>query len=200
MKVLGNTPKGLVFVISAPAGTGKTTLVRMLTGEFPEAVVESVSFTTRSIRPGEVSGRDYYFVSAEEFAQKKAAGEFLENATVFGHEYGTSKHEVLQEQKKGKHVALVIDTQGALKLKEQQFPAIFIFLAPPSVEELRERLFKRKRESKEHIEERLNFAAWEMEKAQQYDYRIVNDSLPSAYDVLRSIFIAEEHKIRNKKI
>ncbi len=195
MKVLGNLKKGLVFVISAPAGTGKTTLVRMLTGEFPEAVVESISFTTRKIAPGEVSGRDYFFLTPEEFEERFRVGEFLESATLFGHHYGTSKAQVLKEQKAGKHVALVIDTQGAMKLKAEKFPAIFIFVAPPSLEELKKRLVKRQRESKENIEERLNFAAHEMEKAREYDYLIINDSLKPAYEVLRSIFIAEEHKV-----
>lgn len=198
MKVLGNLKKGLIFVLSAPAGTGKTTLVRMLTAEFPEAVVESISFTTRSIAAGEVQGRDYFFVSAEEFQQKLKEGEFLESARVFQHNYGTSKAEVEKEQKQGKHVVLVIDTQGAMKLKVERFPAIFIFVAPPSLEELKKRLVKRQRESRENIEERLKFAAHEMEQANQYDYLIINDSLKPAYEVLRSIFIAEEHKIKRE--
>src|SRR5579872_3696561 len=108
--------KGLVCVISAPAGTGKTTLVRMLLDEFHSHVVESVSYTTRFPRPNEVPGRDYNFITVEEFQKKIKEGEFLEYAQVFGHYYGTSRKVVEAQQQKGKHVILVIDTQGALQL------------------------------------------------------------------------------------
>src|SRR5689334_14980451 len=110
--------KGLIFVISAPAGTGKTTLVRMLIQEFSR-VVESVSFTTRPPRPNEVARHDYHFISLEEFENKIEEGEFLEYAKVFGNFYGTSRKAVESEQAKGKHVILVIDTQGALQLMEK---------------------------------------------------------------------------------
>lgn len=196
MKILGNLKKGLIFVMSAPAGTGKTTLVRMLINEFP-CIVESVSCTTRPPRGGEIPGRDYHFLSKEEFEAKIEAGDFLEYAKVFSQYYGTSKSEVLAQQKNGKHVVLVIDTQGALKLKKERFPAVFIFLKPPSLAELRERLFKRKTEADQLIEERLAWATHEIEMAEQYDYQIINDSLDHAYDVLRSIIISEEHKTEN---
>lgn len=198
MKILGNLEKGLVFVLSAPAGTGKTTLVRLLSDEFP-MVIESVSCTTRPPRAGEIPDRDYHFLSKEEFKRKIEKDDFLEYAEVFGHLYGTLKSEVVHQQKLGKHVILVIDTQGALVLKEKRFSAIFIFVKPPSLIELRERLFKRKTEGDQHIEERLNWATREMQMAEQYDYQIVNDSLNHAYDVFRSIVIAEEHKTKNKK-
>lgn len=194
-KILGNLNRGLVFVVSAPAGTGKTTLVRMLINEF-DCVAESVSCTTRKIRPGEIPGRDYYFLTEEEFEAKKREGDFLEHAKVFDNEYGTSREYVMKNQAAGKHVFLVIDTQGAMKLKKESFDAIYVFLSPPSLEELKQRLCKRQTESKETIEKRLSWAEHEMQMACYYDYHIINDNLENAYTILRSIVIAEEHRVR----
>lgn len=196
-RVLGNLSKGLVFVLSAPAGTGKTTLVRMLKSEFT-CVADSISCTTRSPRPGEVDGRDYHFLSAEAFDSKVRSGDFLEHAEVFGQRYGTSSTFVLAQQNSGRHVFLVIDTQGAMQLREKQFQAVYIFLSPPSLHELRERLIRRKTESAELIEQRLAWARREMQMAPRYDYQIINAELSLAYDVLRSIVIAEEHKIHKE--
>lgn len=193
-KLLGNLSKGRVFVLSAPAGTGKTTLVRMLSQEFP-CVYESISCTTRPIRQGEVEGQDYHFLSPEEFKEKISQGDFLEYAEVFGYHYGTSQALVLKQQQKGNHVFLVIDTQGAMQLKHKKFPAVYIFVSPPSLEELKERLTKRQTENKEVIEKRLSWAKAEMEMLESYDYHIVNDDLNMAYAVLRSIVIAEEHRV-----
>lgn len=187
--------KGILFVVSAPAGTGKTTLVRMLLDEFHSRVVESVSYTTRFPRPNEVAGRDYHFISNEEFQKKIAEGEFLEYAQVFGQYYGTSRKAVEAQQGKGKHVILVIDTQGALQLKDK-LEAVFIFISPPSLEELKSRLHRRKSESDEAIEHRLSWAEKEMALSGRYCYHIVNDHLKAAYEALRSILIAEEHKNR----
>lgn len=197
-KLLGNLKKGLVFIISAPAGTGKTTLARMLSEEY-NCVVESVSCTTRLPRAGEMEGKHYHFLTKQAFEAKIRKGDFLEYADVFGHYYGTSKEFVLQQLAEGKHVILVIDTQGALQIKGK-FPAIFIFITPPSLEELKVRLIKRKTESEENIQERLFWAKKEMIMAEEYDYNIVNDNLVIAYDVLRSILIAEEHKIRRSYV
>jgi len=196
-KLLGNLSEGLVFVLSAPAGTGKTTLVKMLQNEFP-CIIGSISCTTRAPRSGEVPGKDYHFISQEEFAGKIKNGDFLEYATVFENYYGTSKEYVLKEQKKGKHVMLVIDTQGAMQIKKNGLPAVFIFISPPSLLVLKERLFKRKTESAAVIEQRLSWAKDEMALAPQYDYQIVNDNLENAYQILRSIIISEEHRTRNK--
>lgn len=185
--------KGIIFVVSAPAGTGKTTLVRMLQDEFPN-VIESISFTTRQPRSQEIPGKDYYFISHQEFKQKIEEGEFLEHAKVFGQYYGTSKKFLAEQQEKGNHVILVIDTQGALFLKEK-IDAIFIFIRPPCLEVLKERLLARKSESEEAMNERLNWAEKEMECIPAYHYEIVNDRLDHAYDVLRSIVIAETHRL-----
>jgi len=194
-KILGNEGKGFLFVISAPAGTGKSTLVEMILKEFPEDIAESCSCTTRHPRPSEVSKKHYEFLSVEEFEEKIAVNDFLEYAKVFGNYYGTQKEEVTRLQTQGKHVVLVIDTQGAMKIK-QQVPAVLIFISPPSLEELRRRLFKRRTEDEEKIQERLLWAKQEIAMAPNYDYHIVNDHLDITYHVLRSIFIAEEHKRR----
>lgn len=194
MKVLGTLKKGLIFVVSAPAGTGKTTLVRMLQKEF-SCVVESVSYTTRPPRPQEVPERDYHFIAVPAFEQKIKDGEFLEYAKVFGHYYGTSRKFLESQQNLGKHVVLVIDTQGAMHLKGS-LDAVFVFIQPPSMDVLKERLSARKSESSEAIEERLLWAKKEIALSKRYDYQIVNDRLDTAYDVLRSILIAEEHRNR----
>lgn len=197
-KVLGNLQKGLAFIISAPAGTGKNTLVDMLLKEFPKALSESISFTTRKPRENEKEGVHYHFLSKEEFQKKLDENDFLEHAKVFDHEYGTSKSYVESLQNQGKHVILVIDTQGALELKKN-FPAIFIFVSPPDIQTLRERLYGRNTETEEIIEKRLSWAEEEIKKSKEYDYLIVNKDLQKAYDVLRSIIIAEEHRIHNQE-
>jgi guanylate kinase len=194
-KLLGNHKQGLVFVLSAPAGTGKTTLVRMLSQEF-SCIIESISCTTRQPRPGEKEGEDYHFISQKEFEKKIQEGDFLEYAEVFGYHYGTSLSFVRKQQNLGKHVFLVIDTQGAMHLKEKQFPAIYIFLSPPSLEALKERLVKRQTETQEGINKRLSWAQTELAMMKNYDYHIVNDYLEQAYAILRSIVIAEEHRVR----
>jgi guanylate kinase len=197
-QLLGNLPQGLIFVISAPAGTGKTTLVNRLTEEFP-SVVRNVSCTTRAPRSGEHEGQDYFFLDQKAFEDKIARGGFIEHAKVFRDYYGTSGEFIKKQQAEGKHVVLVIDTQGALALQKYfkgKAPAIFIFISPPSLNELKERLKKRKTENPQSMEERLAWAKHELEMVHHYDYHIVNDHLDTAYAVLKSIFIAEEHKVR----
>lgn len=193
--LLGNTSRGLIYIISAPAGTGKTTLVTRLTQEF-SSIVRSVSCTTRLPRPGEQDKIDYFFLSKAEFKAQIDQGDFLEHAQVFGDDYGTSHAFVESQQAHGKHVVLIIDTQGALQLKKKLKDAIFIFISPPSLAELKERLNKRRTETPQLIEERLAWARRELEMVHHYDYHIINDNLETAYTVLKSIFIAEEHKVR----
>lgn len=191
-ELLGNLKKGLPFIVSAPAGTGKTTLVKRLIKEFP-CVSASISCTTRKPRPGEHDGRDYHFLTEKQFKDKMIAGDFLEYVQLYDCFYGTSRAAVLKQLDEGKHVILTIDTQGAQSLRET-FPAVTIFIEPPSLEVLRKRLVSRHTESTDRIEERLEWAKNEMRTASQYDYVIVNDNLDTAYEVLRSIIIAEEHK------
>jgi guanylate kinase len=186
---------GLLFIISAPAGTGKTTLVSMLLNEFAN-VARSVSYTTREKRADEVDGQDYFFIDRGEFDKRIEKGEFLEYAEVFGNLYGTSKKFVEEKLKANKHVVLVIDTQGAMKLQSSQMSndAVFIFVRPPSLEEQKKRLLKRHTENEEAIETRLLWAQEELQVAKDYDYQIVNEDLIAAYEVLKSIIIAEEHR------
>jgi len=193
--LLGQQKEGKIFIISAPAGTGKTTLVRMLTQEFSQ-VIASISFTTRKPRAGEVNERDYYFISESEFEEKINASDFLEYVKLYGIHYGTSRRWVENQLKLGKNVCLVIDTQGALELKEK-IDAVLIFISPPSLETLKTRLLNRKTETADMVEERLVWALKELKAAPHYDYQIVNDNLADAYQVLRSIIIAECHKTRS---
>lgn len=176
-----------LFVVSAPAGAGKTTLVNMLTREASN-VIRSISCTTRAPRPGEQNGRDYHFLTRQEFEAKIAKGDFLEYAQVYGDYYGTSREFVEKQLEDGKLVVLVIDTQGAMKLKGK-IPATYIFITVPDFEVLKERLMKRKTETPELIEERLKWAKHEMEIVKHYDYCIVNDDLETAYDVLKKIIL-----------
>ncbi len=193
INVLGNLKKGKVFVVSAPAGTGKTTLTQMLVKEFP-CVVQSLSSTTRLPREDEENGVHYNFMDRHDFERKIEEGEFLEYAEIYGNYYGTSKRWIETRLEEGKHVVLVIDTQGAMQLKGK-YPATFIFVLPPSLEELRRRLLERRTESDAVIEKRLSWAQKEIELSILYDYRFVNQDLSIAYKILQSIFIAEEHKV-----
>lgn len=197
MKLIGKLSRGRVFIISAPAGTGKTTLAAMLTHEFPE-IVRSISYTTRPKRGLEEDGKDYYFVEKQDFDAKKSKGEFLETATIYGHEYGTSAPKLEELVSKGNHVLLIIDTQGAMQLKDK-IAAVRIFISPPSIGELGKRLKKRKTESEEELQERLSFAQRELQLKDEYDYHILNDDLNRAYQILRAIVIAEEHRIQKDK-
>lgn len=196
--LLGNGNEGLLFIVSAPAGTGKTTLVDKLLKDFSN-VVASISFTTRKPREGEIPGVHYHFISESAFEKKIDEGDFLEYVKLYGTYYGTSKQWVREQQKQGKHVVLVIDTQGALKLR-QSLPVVMIFIRPPSLEVLRNRLVRRQTETPGMIEQRVNWAEKELEVVNSYDYTIINDDLEMAYQILRSIFIAECHRtIRGKE-
>ena len=192
-KLLGNREKGCVFVISAPSGTGKTTLVQTLCEEF-DVIARSITCTTRKPRSNETEDVDYHFITAEVFQKRKEAGDFLESATVFEDQYGTLKQDVEKLQHEGKHVVLVIDTQGASQVREK-IEATFIFIAPPSLEELKRRLETRNTDTRHSIEERLSWARKEIEKGREYDYFIINEDLAVVYPVLRSIFIAVEHHL-----
>lgn len=183
---------GKLFVLSAPAGTGKTTLVKMLTGEF-DTVLQSISYTSRSPRPGEKDGIEYNFVSKEQFQERLQENAFLEHAQVYDDFYGTDKQWVEERLKEGKHVFLVIDTQGAEAVM-QKMPCITIFVSPPSIDELHQRLLQRGTESESALAKRLEWSRRELAKAPYYQYHIINDDLHAAYEVLRSIVIAEDHK------
>jgi guanylate kinase len=181
--------RGDLFVISAPSGAGKSTLCRMLL-ERMEGVAFSVSHTTRPPRPGEVDGRDYHFVSQEEFEAMVSAGEFLEWARVHENLYGTSRKAVMEMLSSGLDVILDIDVQGAAQVRERFPAAITIFILPPSWQVLEERLEKRGSEDRERLKVRLRNALAEMEAAHSYQYVVVNDELEVAYAELSSIVSA----------
>lgn len=199
LRLLGNSRPGLVFVISAPAGTGKTTLVRLLCQEFPQDICESVSCTTRTPRINEQEGVDYYFLTPDQFDKKLKENAFIEHAAVFDHRYGTLYAEINGKTDQGRHVVLVIDTQGAMSIKKH-LQAVFIFIAPPSLEELERRLRLRQTETEQSLVKRLAWAKKEMLMASNYDYVVVNEDLETAYEVLKSIVIAEEHRNRHKTV
>lgn len=192
--LLGNKKMGLLFVLSAPAGGGKTTLVEMLTQEF-DAVVQSVSYTTRQPRKGEMEGIHYHFVSKQKFERLIDEEEFVEFIQLHGEYYGTSSSAICAQQAKGKHVILAIDVQGAREIKEK-YGAVSIFLMPPSLDELKQRLTGRGTETLSQLNARLAIAEKEINQAQFYDYTIINDDLQVAYQVLKSVLIAEEHRVR----
>lgn len=192
MTLLGSKSEGLFFVVSAPAGTGKTTLVHMLLQEFP-SVAESISYTTRQPRADEVDGVHYHFVSEELFKAMIDSSDFLEYVELYGYHYGTSLKWLQEQKRQGKHIILVIDTQGA-RLIRGKIAATFIFIKPPSLEVLRQRLLLRGTETSEGLEKRLARASAELSEAHYYDYQIINDDLQNAYQVLRSIVIAECHR------
>jgi guanylate kinase len=186
--------KGILYVISAPSGAGKSTLCRELLDIFPE-LRHSVSFTTRTPRAGELEGRDYCFVSREKFLSMIAAGEFAEWAEVHGNLYGTSLKVLQSCREDGIDLILDIDCQGAAQLKEKQVAGINIFILPPSFQELRLRLEGRGSDSPDVIEKRLVNAEAEIRQASWYDYIIVNDVFSRAVEDLKSIVIAERHRV-----
>lgn len=186
--------KGMLFVISAPSGSGKTTLCTRLV-ESLDNLYRSISMTTRSPRPGEKDGIDYIFIEKEEFLKRQKKGEFLEWAKVFGEYYGTPKKYIIHMLKKGGDVILSIDVQGALKIKKLKMKASYIFILPPSIEMLKERLVNRSTESKEAIKQRLNLAKKEVAQSKKYDYVVINNRLESALDNLRAIIIAERCRV-----
>jgi len=183
--------KGIAYIISAPSGAGKTTLCRMAAAHFPE-VRNSVSYTTRKPRPGEVDGRDYWFVEDEAFDRMVDSGEFLEYAGVYGRRYGTSKKDLEALLDQGWSVILEIDVQGAARVRQALKGGVYIFILPPSLEACEKRLIARGKDSPEDIKKRLKIAEEEIKKAPSYDYLIVNDELDSAFEVLKSVMTAQK--------
>ncbi|WP_029408557.1 guanylate kinase [Thiomicrorhabdus sp. Milos-T2] len=180
---------GSLYIVSAPSGAGKTSLVSKLI-EQDSRIVVSVSSTTRDIRPGEKNGVNYHFLSVEAFNEKIAEGDFLEHAQVFDNFYGTSKSAVEEQLKARKDVILEIDWQGAQQVRKLMPEAISIFILPPSREELRKRLNNRGTDSEEIIERRMRDAISEMSHYDEFDYIVVNNNFEIALNKLQSIFTA----------
>ncbi len=182
--------KGKIFVVSGPSGVGKTTLLKMLLENYKEKLKFSVSDTSRPPRKGEVNGTDYYFIHKNEFELGIKENNYLEYAIVHDNYYGTSKKRVEEIINSGTDILLDIDVQGALTLMSKKIKAKYIFISPPNLDTLRERLLKRSTDSMEIIEKRLNTAKKELEEKDKYDYIIINDDLNDSYLRLKNLFYA----------
>ena len=185
--------EGIILIISAPSGAGKTTLCHALMKRFPN-MKESVSYTTRPPRAGEVHGVDYFFVSRKEFQRMVDADAFAEWAEVHGNLYGTALATIDEARKCGVDLVLDIDCQGARRLKEQIERCVYIFILPPSMEELRRRLDSRSSDAREAIDLRIERAAGEIREARWYDYIIINDNLETAFEELSAIVVAHSRR------
>lgn len=183
------TKRGLLIVVSGFAGCGKGTLMKRLTEEYEEYAL-SVSMTTRMPRPGEIHGREYFFVSREEFERKIQTDGLIEYATYVENYYGTPKAYVEEQRAAGKSVILEIEVQGALKVKERFPDAVLVFVLPPSVEELYRRLKNRGTETEDVIRKRMRRAAEEIEVIEKYDYILINDEVEESVKKLHNLIEA----------
>src|SRR5215211_6352268 len=181
---------GLLFVVSAPSGTGKTTVVERLVQLEPKLAL-SRSYTSRPLRDGEQDGVDYNFITRARFEELIAAGAFLEWADVFGNFYGTSAADVTRERATGRDLVLVIDVQGARQVRVRCVGTVGVFVLPPSFEALERRLRGRSKDTEEDIQRRLETARAEVVAFVEYDYVIVNDELDACVNRLRAIVTAE---------
>ena len=189
--------QGILYIISAPSGAGKTTLARGLNEALPNTVF-SISHTTRPQRGNEVHGVDYYFVSEREFREMVERGEFLEYARVYGNWYGTSMAAVNELMKQGRTVLLDIDWQGARDVRLRMPGSLSIFIQPPSLEELENRLRERDQDSEEVIQQRMKQARDEMEHADEYEFVVVNDEFERALQELCAIVSGERSSGRSR--
>jgi guanylate kinase len=181
---------GKVFVITGPSGVGKGTLIERLLERIPDLEL-SVSATTRTPRAGEVDGRDYYFLTPEEFERRVEAGDFLEHATYSGHRYGTLREEVERRLEEGRSVVLEIEVEGARQVREAMPEAVQIFIAPPDPKALRNRLEARGTDSAEAIERRLRTAEIELEAQGDFPHVVVNDEVQKASTELEGLVRGE---------
>jgi guanylate kinase len=187
--------KGIILILSAPSGTGKTTLIKRLLAIFPDIRL-SVSYTTREPRSGEIPGRDYHFIAEELFNRMKTRGDFAEWAKVHGGFYGTLRRSLEKNVENGKEVLLDIDVQGSKKIKRLYRDAVSVFLLPPTWKELEKRLASRGTDRREVVRQRLENAQRELREITHYDYFIVNQEIQEAVNSLRSIVLAERLRVR----
>lgn len=189
---------GRLVVISAPSGSGKTTIAREIMKRNTDLAF-SVSATTRKKRAGEVEGKDYYFLDEGEFSRKVAAGEFVEWEEVYGDRYGTLKSEVERLLQEGRAILFDVDVKGALSIKRRFPDALLLFIAPPGIASLRERLRARHTEDSNTIERRLARVPMELEAANQFDHRVVNDNLQDAIEEVQQLVRAYLNQGRREK-
>lgn len=185
--------EGILFVVSAPSGAGKTTLCREAIKGISD-LISSISYTTRSPRPNEVGGKDYFFVSHSEFHEMIKKGEFAEWAEVHGNLYGTPKVFLKETINQGKDVLLAIDSQGAMQLR-RSYEGVYVYILSPSLEVLRSRLRARRSDAPDEIRRRLIKAIEEIPHYQEYDYLIVNEDLNKAMEELKSVIVAERIRV-----
>lgn len=189
---MSETRKGMLLVISGPSGTGKGTLIKRLMEE-DKNLVFSVSATTRAPRPGEIDGVHYHFVTDAKYDELVAQDAFVEYATVHANRYGTLRSEVYERLERGENVVLDIDVQGALNVIASEKEKVSIFILPPSMKVLRERLTGRGTETEEAVERRLHNAIWEISQKDNYEYKVINDDLEDCVRTLQAIIEAEKH-------
>ncbi len=190
------TRKGILFIISGPSGVGKGTIKDVVLRKIADIKL-SISATTRSPRSGETSGKDYYFVNEDTFQQLINNDELLEWANVYDNMYGTPRQFVEENLTRGQDVILEIDIQGALQIKQRKPDGVFIFICPPSIEELSSRLANRATDTRESITLRLAACKWEMKQVKHYDYVVFNRELQTAVGTVCAIITAERCKVKN---
>lgn len=181
---------GHLFILSAPSGAGKTTVCEALLAGMSN-LSRAITTTTRPPRPGETDGVDYFFLSKEVFQKKLKAGRFLEHAVIYDNYYGSGRDYIEQELAAGRDVILVVDVQGAWSIKKTDVTAVYIYLLPPSLEELQARLVGRKSDSPEMIEKRFAIAKKEISRYTEYDYCIINNDLAVAVADIQAVIRAE---------
>jgi len=191
--------RGILFVVSSPSGGGKGTLIQRVLRQLPN-LCYSVSFTTRQPREGEIDGREYFFVDRNKFAEMAERNDFLEWANVHGHLYGTSRHQVVRDVSGGKDIILEVDVQGAASIRQIVADAVSVFILPPSLEILRQRLVARGTDSADSLAVRLNNAPTELKAYKAFDYVIINDDVDRAAGQLAAIIEAERTRLSRQKI
>lgn len=195
---MSSSRRGLLFIVSAPSGTGKTTLVERLVREVPNLRM-SRSYTSRRARDGEADGVDYNFITRDQFERMIGEGAFLEHADVFGNFYGTGAADTEAILASGHDLVLVIDVQGARQVRSRGLECIGIFVLPPSAEILAQRLRGRSKDTEEQIRTRLEVSSREVSEYTSYDYVVINDEVDTAVDHLHSIILAERSRVRQMR-